>query len=69
MEAGPTFKFSNILEALVSSYVLANGEGWTDVMASYVIIFIYLFLTFRINTTNSMVYFSSHFGSLYQLFL
>ncbi len=38
MDAGPTFKFSNILNALITSYVLANGEGWPDIMASYVII-------------------------------
>ncbi len=43
MEAGPTFKFSNILEALVSSYILANGEGWTDIMASYVRIYFFNF--------------------------
>jgi hypothetical protein len=36
MDAGPTFKFSNILNALISSYVLANGEGWPAIMASYV---------------------------------
>ena len=36
MDAGPTFKFSNILNALITSYVLANGEGWPSIMASYV---------------------------------
>ena len=38
MEAGPTFKFSNILNAMISSYVLANGEGWPDIMFAYVIL-------------------------------
>jgi hypothetical protein len=37
MEAGPTFKFSNILNSLITAYVLANGEGWPDIMSSYVI--------------------------------
>ncbi len=69
MEAGPTFKFSNILQALVSSYVLANGEGWPDIMASYVRNFYLIFKIFRINITFSMVCFSSPFGSLFQLSL
>jgi len=52
MEAGPTFKFSNILTALISSYVLANSEGWPDIMNSYVKYkkFLIFNLIFRINT-------------------
>ena len=36
MDAAPVFKFSNILNSLITAYVLANAEGWPDVMNSYV---------------------------------
>ena len=35
MDAGPTFKFSNIATSLVTSYVLSTQEGWPDIMNSY----------------------------------
>jgi len=35
MDTGPAFKFSNIGEALVTSYVLSTQEGWPDIMKSY----------------------------------
>ena len=36
MNAGPKFKFSNIFTSMITNYVLANTEGWTDIMDSYV---------------------------------
>ncbi len=38
MNAGPAFKFSNIFTSMITNYVLANTEGWTDIMDSYVIL-------------------------------
>ncbi len=39
MDAGPNFKYTNIFNALIASYALANMEGWPDTMNSYVYIF------------------------------
>ena len=35
MDTGPSFKFSNIGTALITSYVLSTQEGWPDIMNSY----------------------------------
>ena len=35
MDTGPTFKFSNIVTAFITSYVLSTMEGWPDIMNSY----------------------------------
>ena len=35
MDTGPAFKFSNIIDAFVTSYVLSTMEGWPDIMNSY----------------------------------
>ena len=35
MDTGPAFKFSNIIDAFITSYVLATMEGWPDIMNSY----------------------------------
>ena len=35
MDTGPAFKFSNIMDAFITSYVLATMEGWPDIMNSY----------------------------------
>ena len=35
MDTIPTFKFTNIAESLVTSYVLSTQEGWPDIMNSY----------------------------------
>ncbi len=32
----PMFKFSNIFDSMITNYVLANPEGWADIMDSYV---------------------------------
>jgi hypothetical protein len=36
-DATPSFKFSNIFTSLITSYVLSNGEGWSEIMNYYVI--------------------------------
>ena len=35
MDTGPTFKFSNIANSIITSYVLSTQEGWPDIMNSY----------------------------------
>ena len=35
MDTGPAFKFSNIIDAFITSYVLSSMEGWPDIMNSY----------------------------------
>ena len=35
MDTGPSFKFSNILTSIITSYVLSTQEGWPDIMNSY----------------------------------
>ena len=35
MDTGPTFKFSNIANSFITSYVLSTQEGWPDIMNSY----------------------------------
>jgi hypothetical protein len=35
MDAMPAFKFANIIDALIASYVLSTQEGWPDIMNSY----------------------------------
>ena len=35
MDTGPSFKFSNIIDAFITSYVLSTMEGWPDIMSSY----------------------------------
>ena len=35
MDTGPTFKFSNIINSIITSYVLSTQEGWPDIMKSY----------------------------------
>lgn len=32
----PLFRFSNIIDSIISSYVLASMEGWPDIMNNYV---------------------------------
>jgi hypothetical protein len=36
MNAPPMFKFDNIFNSMITSYVLANTEGWTDIINQYV---------------------------------
>ena len=35
MDTGPTFKYSNIITSIITSYVLSTQEGWPDIMNSY----------------------------------
>ena len=35
MDTGPTFKFDNIYNSLISSYVLGTMEGWPEIMDEY----------------------------------
>ena len=35
MDTGPTFKFSNIAQGFITSYILSTMEGWPDIMESY----------------------------------
>ena len=35
MDTGPTFKFDNIFNSLVTSYVLSTMEGWPELMNEY----------------------------------
>ena len=35
MDTGPTFKFSNIIDAFTTSYVLSSMEGYPNIMNSY----------------------------------
>ena len=35
MDTGPTFKYSNIVHSIITSYVLSTQEGWPDIMNSY----------------------------------
>ena len=35
MDTGPAFKFSNIINSIITSYVLSTQEGWPDIMNSY----------------------------------
>ena len=35
MDTGPTFKYSNIINSIITSYVLSTQEGWPDIMNSY----------------------------------
>ena len=35
MDTGPTFKFSNIIDAFITSYVLSTMEGWPEIMSNY----------------------------------
>ena len=35
MDTGPTFKFSNIANSIITAYVLSTQEGWPDIMNSY----------------------------------
>lgn len=35
-DATPSFTFENILKSLMTSYVLAIGEGWNNIMNKYV---------------------------------
>ena len=35
MDTGPAFKFSNIVQSIIVSYVLSTQEGWPDIMNSY----------------------------------
>ena len=35
MDTGPAFKFSNIIDAFITSYVLSSMEGWPEIMNSY----------------------------------
>jgi hypothetical protein len=37
MDTGPSFKFSNIANSIITSYVLSTMEGWPDIMYSYTI--------------------------------
>ena len=37
MDTGPSFKFSNIAQSIITSYVLSTMEGWPDIMYSYTI--------------------------------
>jgi hypothetical protein len=36
MNAAPMFKFDNIFNGMIASYMLANTEGWTDIINQYV---------------------------------
>ena len=35
MDTGPMFKFSNIFNSLITSYILGTMEGWPEIMQSY----------------------------------
>ena len=35
MDTGPSFKFSNIANSIITSYVLSTQEAWPDIMNSY----------------------------------
>ena len=35
MDTGPSFKYSNIVNSIITSYVLSTQEGWPDIMNSY----------------------------------
>ena len=35
MDTGPAFKFSNIANSIITSYVLSTQEGWPEIMNSY----------------------------------
>jgi hypothetical protein len=35
MDTGPAFKYSNIINSIITSYVLSTQEGWPDIMNSY----------------------------------
>ena len=35
MDTGPAFKFANIADAFITSYVLSSMEGWPEIMNSY----------------------------------
>ena len=35
MDTGPTFKFANIANSIITSYVLSTQEGWPEIMNSY----------------------------------
>ena len=35
MDTGPEFKYSNIINSIITSYVLSTQEGWPDIMNSY----------------------------------
>ena len=35
MDTGPAFKFANIVDSFITSYVLSTMEGWPDIMNSY----------------------------------
>ena len=37
MDTGPSFKFSNIANSIITSYVLSTMEGWPDIMYSYTV--------------------------------
>jgi hypothetical protein len=36
MDAGTSFRFSNIFTSIITCYILSNTEAWPDVMNAYV---------------------------------
>ena len=69
MDTGPAFKFSNIANSFITSYVLSTMEGWPDIMNSYTIYESYYGIYFIVSNLVVAYFFLNLFtGILFKYF-
>ena len=69
MDTGPAFKFSNIANSFITSYVLSTMEGWPDIMNSYTIYENYYGIYFIVSNLVVAYFFLNLFtGILFKYF-
>ena len=69
MDTGPAFKFSNIANSFITSYVLSTMEGWPDIMYSYTIYESYYGIYFIVSNLVVAYFFLNLFtGILFKYF-